>query len=233
MNRKVTILIVLIFLLLPFCKKGGGESNLNLPTILSFYADPATIYYGGSTVISWNVSNAFTVVISPVIGNVTTSGSIELTDFTSDIVFTLTAMNNDGAINRSLNITVKPGPLLLLAKEGVKGKLNGFLTFFGWILNDGNANAYNVFVEGWAEDANGIVLDYSNTLTIPSTIPPGVVAEFQLQFPFLSSWKKVANIIIKTQCSYSASDIIQKFKYNLKNGDVQIIKNDNGFEYEK
>jgi len=229
MKRYLVVIIFIGIQLLPFCKKGGVE-QLDLPQILSFNANPSTIYFGDSSVISWNVSNATSVMISPLIGNVAPTGSIEITDFSTDTIFTLSASNIDGTINRSITITVKPAPLLLQSKIGVKGWKNGFPTFFGWVVNNGNATAYNVFVEGWALDANESILDYSITMSNPTNIPAGIIAEFQLQFPYLNGWKKVASVLIHFQYNYNSTNINQKFKIDFKTGKIDKFNTSFGNE---
>jgi len=227
MKRYLFVIIIIGIQLLPFCKKSGGDQP-DLPRVLSFFAEPSVIYFGDSSVISWNVLNTTSVNISPMIGSVGTTGSFEITDFSKDTIFTLTASNQNGTISKSINITVKPAPLLFQSKVGIKEWKGGFPTFFGWIINNGNATAYNVFVEGWALDANEKILDYSITMSNPPDIPSGVVAEFQLQFPYLNGWKKVASILIHFQYNYNSANINQKFKINCKTGKIDKFINSFG-----
>jgi hypothetical protein len=67
----------------------------NLPVIDFFTAEPGLVYYGGSTTLSWRVSNATSVDISPSIGYVSGTDSITINPKGS-VTFTLTAANSYG-----------------------------------------------------------------------------------------------------------------------------------------
>ncbi len=65
-----------------------------VPVINSFTASPAAISIGGSAMLSWNVSNASSVTISPGIGNVANTGSREVSP-TGTTAYLITATNGD------------------------------------------------------------------------------------------------------------------------------------------
>jgi hypothetical protein len=67
----------------------------NLPVIEFFTAEPGLVYYGGSTTLSWRVSNATSIDISPSIGYVSGTDSITINPKGS-VTFTLTAANSYG-----------------------------------------------------------------------------------------------------------------------------------------
>jgi PKD repeat protein len=74
------------------------------PVIGSFYAQPAFIQSGASTTLSWSVSGADTLSITPGIGSVTgTSIAVSPTQTTT---YTLTATNAIGASTRSTAVTI-------------------------------------------------------------------------------------------------------------------------------
>ncbi len=78
------------------------------PTILYFTANPTNVALGGSTVLSWEVLNASSVVIQGY-GPVQPSGSLTVyTSGTGTITFQLTAQNSSGSSVASTTIAVSP-----------------------------------------------------------------------------------------------------------------------------
>lgn len=74
------------------------------PTIASFTASPSSIPPGGSATLSWTVSGADSISISPGIGAVTGS-SITVTPGATT-TYTLTATNTAGSVTRTATVTV-------------------------------------------------------------------------------------------------------------------------------
>ena len=77
------------------------------PTINSFAASPATISSGQRTTLSWDVSAATGITIQPEIGDMGSSGSLQLTP-PATITYTLTATNEAGSTAGSVTVTVTP-----------------------------------------------------------------------------------------------------------------------------
>jgi len=75
------------------------------PVINYFTATPETISAGQSVTLSWDVSDATTVIIQPSLGGVGPSGSQQLSPATST-TYTLTATNAAGDRTGSLTVTV-------------------------------------------------------------------------------------------------------------------------------
>jgi hypothetical protein len=75
------------------------------PVIESFSADPVTVAAGGSVTLTWAVSGADEVVISPGVGPVAASGSVQVNPGSST-TYTLTAANPEGVRERSVAIGV-------------------------------------------------------------------------------------------------------------------------------
>lgn len=75
------------------------------PTVQSFTADPPVVAAGSAVTLSWTVANADQVTISPEIGQVAASGSVQVNP-NSSRTYTLTATNADGIRERSLTIVV-------------------------------------------------------------------------------------------------------------------------------
>ena len=84
---------------------GSEEEDLAIPTIHSFASDYTWISPGGSTNISWEVSNADTVIIEPIFGEVNLSGSASVSP-SSTTTYTLTASNSVGDNTAEITIMV-------------------------------------------------------------------------------------------------------------------------------
>jgi hypothetical protein len=83
---------------------GGGGSLVVLPTISSFSASPADILAGQSSALSWSVTNASRITITPAVGTGalnSLSGTATATPATTTI-YTLTAFN---AYSQSVSTT--------------------------------------------------------------------------------------------------------------------------------
>ena len=77
------------------------------PVISSFTANPSYIQCGQSVVLTWNVTDASTITISPTVGSVSSSGSHTVTPY-STTTYTLTATNVDGTVSAGTTVTVAP-----------------------------------------------------------------------------------------------------------------------------
>ncbi len=82
------------------------------PPVVSFTASPATISAGGSSTLTWNVSGASSVSISPGIGTVAASGSRAVSP-SSTTTYTLTAGYSGGSVNANATVTVGATPPLI------------------------------------------------------------------------------------------------------------------------
>ena len=76
---------------------------VGLPVINYFTAAPPSLFIGSST-LSWSVSNATAVSISPGVGNVGSTGSTSVTPG-STTIYTLTASNPAGTMYHTIQIT--------------------------------------------------------------------------------------------------------------------------------
>ncbi|MFO8067063.1 MAG: hypothetical protein R6U11_05730, partial [Bacteroidales bacterium] len=79
--------------------------DLTIPAIHSFTSDYTWISPGGSANLSWEVSNADTVTIEPVLGEVNISGSASVSP-SSMTTYTLTASNTFGDNTAEITIMV-------------------------------------------------------------------------------------------------------------------------------
>ncbi len=78
---------------------------VDLPFINSFTANPPGITTGGSATLSWNVSNATSVAISPGVGTFASSGTT-LVSPAATTIYTLTATNEAGNATAMAQVTV-------------------------------------------------------------------------------------------------------------------------------
>jgi hypothetical protein len=79
------------------------------PFINEFGANPNIIGDGGSTDISWNVSNATSITIEPAIGPVASLGNIEISpSYTT--TYTLTAISANITVTTSITVVVTDSP---------------------------------------------------------------------------------------------------------------------------
>jgi hypothetical protein len=77
------------------------------PIINSFSATPTSITVGGSSDLSWSVTDATTVTINQSVGSVASTGTTAVTPATTT-TYTLTATNASGSVTATATITVNP-----------------------------------------------------------------------------------------------------------------------------
>jgi hypothetical protein len=80
----------------------------NLPRIRTFAASTNFIYLGGSATLSWDVTNASSIVIDPTLGARPAIGSVAVSP-TVTTTYTLTATNTNGFRAATATIIVDPG----------------------------------------------------------------------------------------------------------------------------
>ena len=83
------------------------NENASLPLINNFSATPGTVTAGQPLTLSWNVSGATRVLISPDIGSVEAGGSRAVTP-RADTTYTLTALSGGGPSSKSISVTALP-----------------------------------------------------------------------------------------------------------------------------
>src|SRR5688572_18456145 len=88
---------------------GASGGGANLPIILSFSAEPPNLPNGGgTTTLSWKVSNADTLTVDQGVGNVT--GESKGVTVTGTTIFTLTAANGNGSVSASTAVVAGQNP---------------------------------------------------------------------------------------------------------------------------
>ena len=75
------------------------------PIIHAFYATPDTISKGQSTTLSWEISDATSVVIQPKVGNVASTGSYKISP-DGTISYLITASNANATVSTTVTVTV-------------------------------------------------------------------------------------------------------------------------------
>jgi len=101
-------------------------SATSLPVINYFTADPTSITAGGSSTLSWSVSDATAVTIDQAIGSVDLTGTRAVSP-TTTTTYTLTASNEAGSCTKTAKVTVEePAPptyaWYLLLEDDFRGK---------------------------------------------------------------------------------------------------------------
>ena len=77
------------------------------PTVDSFTRNPSTIDEGGSSLLSWETSDATAVSINQGVGTVPINGSVSVSP-TVTTIYTITATNSDGTDTETVTVTVTP-----------------------------------------------------------------------------------------------------------------------------
>jgi hypothetical protein len=101
---KRIILFLGIILLLPALMIGCTPSG-SAPLVTSFIASPLTINEGDNSTLTWEVSGAISVMITPVVGSVGLTGSFVVNP-SETTTYTLTATNTAGSTTASVKVTV-------------------------------------------------------------------------------------------------------------------------------
>jgi len=103
MKRKEFFTIILILIM--FALINGCSPAPSTPVITTFLADPQVIDAGGTSTLTWEVSDATTVTINPGVGSVALIGTFVVSPEETTI-YTLTASNIAGNVTANVNVTV-------------------------------------------------------------------------------------------------------------------------------
>lgn len=124
---------------------GGSEASASLPVIQSFQASPSTITAAQSVTLTWEVSGADTLAITPGPGTVTGTQTSVLVSATT--TFTLTARNSHGERQASATVSLVPtGTVrIILLRHSTGGVIwdGGVSTFFT-AYNTGHGTHYQI-----------------------------------------------------------------------------------------
>jgi len=109
---KKLLIPILVFLMLVtgcFYMTGSPPGGMQMPTINSFDASPASIAPGDPSMLSWEVSGTASVTIDQGIGSVALTGSRAVTPAVTT-VYTLTATNAGGTASATTQVVVSGIP---------------------------------------------------------------------------------------------------------------------------
>ena len=104
-KMKKTEFFTIILILIMFGLINGCSPAPSAPVITSFLADPQVTEAGGTSTLTWEVSNATTVTISPDVGSVALIGTFVVSP-EETTTYTLTASNAAGNVTANVNVTV-------------------------------------------------------------------------------------------------------------------------------
>ena len=144
--NKILVLFSIIVVLVLMTGCDGDD----LPIVLNFSASPSTINQGGSSTLSWSVSDADTLTITPDVGTVASSGSTSVSPGVTT-TYTLIATNSAGSTAASVTVNVQALPVHNLTKG----------TYYNTIqaaLNDADSNDIIEVADG----------TYDETICFPS-----------------------------------------------------------------
>ena len=181
-----------------------GAPSGGLPVINSFIANPGSITAGNSSTLSWNVSNATSVDISPGVGSVPSVGSILVLPGTTTN-YTLTATNAAGWRSLTIMVVVSGAPPFAVTSVTASVSPSGYtgpcpkdfscsavITVNGpgtvtyrWERTDGPSSTQTIafagagsktVTTGWPRDASG------NYFVRVRTLTPNEVASYRIFF---------------------------------------------------
>ena len=120
------------------------------PPIINFFlSEPNTINEGEISTLSWNVTGADTVSITPGIGTVALIGTTTVSPITST-TYTLTATNSAGSVIQIAMITVNPIPTLTISQtEGTAKAVFGYSPGY---INVGQGQSFVVTEPGFFDE---------------------------------------------------------------------------------
>lgn len=92
-----------------------GGCTHTAPVVNFFLAEPNIILEGESSTLSWNVTGADSVTISPDIGSVSLSGTLSVNP-SNTTTYTLVATNSTGSVTSMALVTVNPLPAINISQ---------------------------------------------------------------------------------------------------------------------
>jgi hypothetical protein len=89
-----------------FVTVGSGQQSSGLPVIELFAVQPGVVQVGQIAILEWYVTGASSVTINRGIGPVSSSGNIGIYPSVGISTYTLTAINSNGSVQRSVSVVV-------------------------------------------------------------------------------------------------------------------------------
>ena len=129
------------------------------PTIDTFTGSATELVIGQTLTLNWATTNADEVTITPGIGTVAASGTMDV-EVTGDVTFTLTAMNPNATVTAEVSVTTRDGDPSLVARWSV-GEAAGETA--GTVLISGVSADHNAT---FTETPTWVTTDLAPTSTI-------------------------------------------------------------------
>ena len=172
----------------------GGQPGPGFPVVNSFDASPSVLPLGGSTTLSWNVSNASQVMLMSGLGSflvVEPVGSITATP-PSSTNYTLTASNAIGQVTKAVQVTVGGGgdgtpphvPVLISPADGATLPQPSSPWDFDWVDSsdaESGIQKYQIYVI--RAGAGSPAID-----AYPANSSYSKAVGGAIQAPFLNNW---------------------------------------------
>jgi hypothetical protein len=138
-NKILVLFCIIVVLVLMTGCNGGAPPIVNI-----FSAIPSTINQGESSTLTWSVSDADTVTITPGVGAVASSGSTSVSPVVTT-VYTLTATNSAGSVTATVTISVSASlpdlVVLSLTHSPASPTTVDLITFTAVVKNIGTGSA--------------------------------------------------------------------------------------------
>ncbi len=120
------------------------------PVVNSFTASPRYIQPGQSSILTWTVSNASNVLISPSVGSVASTGAFTVQPAYTT-TYTLTATGSNGTVSASTTVTVAPvvtsyNTSTTVIPPAATSSQNSGLNIFTGGLSSGSNSATNLWL---------------------------------------------------------------------------------------
>ncbi|HEX75245.1 MAG TPA: hypothetical protein G4O12_01540 [Dehalococcoidia bacterium] len=167
----------------------SGEA-VAAPVIISFNASPGSITSGGSSTLSWNVSDATTVSIDRGIGNVALTGN-RAVSLSTTATYTLTATNEAGSVTATAQVIVSAAPPPPPA---------GLPVISSFTANPGSITAGDASTLSWSvSDAAVVTIDHGvgAVAAVGSTsVSPATTTSYTLTATNAAGWASATTQII-------------------------------------
>jgi hypothetical protein len=166
------------------------------PKIDNFTASDSSVKWNTAVTLSWTTRDATRCVITPMIGDVPTSGSKSVILTTvGATTFTLTAENTDGAVTATRTVTATAAANFVLVGYSKDMTSYHCPVINGTVRNDGNATGYNVMISWSAYNAANTIIDTASGFPADlGNIPVGVSAVFDAVFFKLTAWSQISKL---------------------------------------
>jgi len=174
------------------------------PSIVTFDASPAVITAGQSTTLVWNVSGAGSASINQGLGTVSAAGS-QVVYPTSTTVYTLTASNITGTINKSIIVTVNPQPIVIDISANPSVIMSGSSAALIWNVTGATSASLDQGIGTVSPSGSQLVSPTATTTyTLTASGPAGTISKsvvLTVNAPIVAVFNADPNVIAVGQLS--------------------------------